>query len=242
MRFLIGERPGEFGSFSLWDSREEAEAAGRSSGPTSRSPSWGSCSHGCSRSHAAGATTMENADRPDHTPRSPRRPTGPLPPKYGAISPRHRWQAPPTLRCWGRAPGRWDGTKQPRRRRCHVATRASVGQPPRLRRRADPPLGVSPRGSRVDGLTRAPQWPRRDASPAHLPAIRPPTRCSAAPRPERKRAIVTGAASGVGAETARALARGAEVTLAVRDPRPASEPRPTSVDGRAHAGLARPSS
>ena len=26
--FLMGERPGEFGSFSLWDSKEEAEAAG----------------------------------------------------------------------------------------------------------------------------------------------------------------------------------------------------------------------
>ena len=44
-----------------------------------------------------------------------------------------------------------------------------------------------------------------------------------------KRAIVTGAASGIGIETARALAgAGAEVTLAVRDTTPASGPPPRS--------------
>jgi NADPH-dependent 2,4-dienoyl-CoA reductase/sulfur reductase-like enzyme len=49
-----------------------------------------------------------------------------------------------------------------------------------------------------------------------------------------KRAIVTGGSSGIGVETARALASaGAQVTLAVRNTKPASEQRPTSPRPRA---------
>ena len=57
-----------------------------------------------------------------------------------------------------------------------------------------------------------------------------------------KRAIVTGASSGIGVETARALAgAGAEVTLAVRRiPTPGSGPLPTSPPHRQHRPRCRP--